>query len=472
LLARGAGLAAALVFAPAFRFASAADPRLRTLARTFRGEIATPGQALYDRIRAPYDADYAAVRPLAVVRPRDAADVATVVRWSAATGVPIVARSGGHSYIGASTTRGVVVDLAHLASVGVTPGRATVGAGARLGVVYAALAAHGVAVPAGTCPGVGIGGHALGGGFGLASRAWGLASDNVVSLQIVTADGRVLTADATHHPDLFWACRGGGGGNFGVVTRFVFRTHPVTGGSYFIASWPWSQVDQVLQGYLGWASHTDDRLGSVCRLAAGPGGPTVQVFGQFLGSTAGLDALLAGLMPAASRLVTGQAVWLDLVRRWAGCLGHTLPECSAPGSQPFAGSSSYLAKVPSTSQLDAFRAVVEQRGAASGALLIDAYGGAVNRIAPAATAFVHRRALASVQYFAVGAGSARSWVTSARSALASSMDGEAYVNYADPSLPNALHAYYGPNLPRLVQVKRRYDPNRLFRAPQGVPTHV
>jgi hypothetical protein len=128
--------------------------------------------------------------------------------------------------------------------------------------------------------------------------------------------------------------------------------------------------------------------------------------------------------------------------------------------------------VPTAAQLTTFGTTVEQRGAASGALLIDAYGGAVNRVASSATAFVHRRALASVQYFAVGASSARAWVESARAALAPAMDGEAYVNYADPLLPNALHAYYGANLPRLVQVKRRYDPHHLFRTPQGIPTSV
>src|SRR5581483_9445005 len=260
------------------------------LAKTFRGEIAVPGQAVYARISAPYDANYAGIRPLAVVRPRDAADVARVVRWATQTHVRIVARSGGHSYGGWSTTTGVVVDLAHLAGVSAAAGRATVGPGARLGNVYQGLAAHGVAVPAGTCPSVGIGGHALGGGFGLAARAWGLASDNLLSAQVVTADGRILTASPASHADLFWACRGGGGGNFGIATRFVFRTHPVGAGSYFIASWPWSQVEEVLAGFLRWAPATADRLGSICRLAAGPGGPTVQVFGQHLGSVQQLNA--------------------------------------------------------------------------------------------------------------------------------------------------------------------------------------
>src|SRR5581483_5727312 len=208
-----------------------------------------------------------------------------------------------HSYGGYSTTTGVVVDLSRLQSVALANGRASVGAGARLGVVYQALGAHGVAVPAGTCPSVGIGGHVLGGGFGLASRAWGLASDNLVSCQIVTAEGQVLLADEDHHADLFWACRGGGGGNFGIATRFVFRTHAVTNGSYFVAAWPWAQVEEVVASFLRWAPHQPDALGSLCRLAAGPGGPTVQVFGQYLGARAALEHALAGLTPAASRLV-------------------------------------------------------------------------------------------------------------------------------------------------------------------------
>lgn len=448
---------------------SSTDPRLRVLAKTFRGQIVAPGDSLYNTVRIPFNTDFAGVRPLAVVRPIDAADVARVVRWAAHERVHIVARSGGHSYGGYSTTTGVVVDLAHLSGITVRNGRATIGAGARLGNVYATLDAHGVAIPAGTCPSVGIGGHTLGGGFGLASRAFGLACDNVVSLQIVTADGAVRTAEASHYSDLFWACRGGGGGNFGIVTRLVFRTHPVNTGAYFIASWPWLQVDQVVTSFLEWAPARADVLGSICRLAAGPGGPTVQVFGQYLGSRSALTSELASLKPPASQLTIAPAVWLDLVRRWAGCLGHNLPSCAAPVNQAFYGSSSYLAAVPPASLVHRFGATIAARGAGSGALLIDAYGGAVNRIAPNATAFPHRRAIASVQYFAAGSDpSAKAWVESARTSLAPAMTGEAYVNYCDPALSNFLQAYYGANLTRLQQVKRRYDPHNLFRFPQSI----
>ncbi|MGN6798160.1 MAG: FAD-binding oxidoreductase, partial [Gaiellaceae bacterium] len=417
LLVRAAGLGAALAV-PNWAGA-AADPRLKSLAAAVRGPVLARGGAGYALARLEYDSAYDAIKPLAVVQPLDAADVASVVRWAAKTGVHIVARSGGHSYGGYSTVaNGVVVDLQRLKAVTVSQGHASVGAGARLGNIYNGLATHGLAIPAGTCPSVGIGGHALGGGFGLASRAWGLASDNVLAVQIATADGKLVVADAKHNPDLYWACRGGGGGNFGLATRFTFRTHAVTQGSYFVATWPWSQATDVVASFLTWAPHQPDALGALCRLAAGPGGPTIQVFGQFLGSETSLKSALASLGPPAAKLTTGTATWLDLVRRWAGCLGHPLPECAIPGHTLFAGASDYIAKVPASAQLAKFTAVVEARGASSGALLIDAYGGALNRIAPAATAFVHRNQLASIQYFAAGNGaSARGWVDGARAAL-------------------------------------------------------
>ena len=437
---------------------------MKSLAAALRGPVLTHGGT------PVFDSLYDGIHPIAIAQPLDAADVAAAVRWASKTGVHIVARSGGHSYGGYSTVEnGVVVDLARLHGVTVTGGRAVVGPGARLGNIYDSLGAHGLAIPAGTCPSVGIGGHALGGGFGLASRAWGLASDNLVSVQIVTADGKVLVADKSHHADLFWACRGGGGGNFGIATRFVLRTHAVAQGSYFVASWPWAQVEQVLASFLQWAPHQPDGLGSLCRLAAGPGGPTVQVFGQYLGSETALKAALSTLGPPATKLTTGTATWLDLVKRWAGCLGHSLPGCSAPGHQAFVGASDYLAKVPTPAQLTKFRTVVDARGSSSGALLIDAYGGALNRVAPGATAFVHRDVLASIQYFAAGDGaSARAWIDSSRAALKPAVSGAAYVNYIDPHLANWQQAYYGSNLPRLRAVKKKYDPHNLFHFAQSI----
>ena len=471
LLARAAGVSLTLALPSLGELANAApvDPRVRSLRSALRGAVIARSDPRYASARLAFDGLYDGIHPLAIAQPVDAADVAAVVRWAQRTGVHIVARSGGHSYGGYSSTSGVVVDLSRLAGVSVGAGQAVVGAGARLGNIYDVLGRHGVAIPAGTCPSVGIGGHALGGGFGLASRAWGLASDNVRSLQIVTADGKVVIADAKHNSDLYWACRGGGGGNFGIVTRFVFRTHRVGQGSYFIATWPWTQVEDVLRSYLQWAPAAPDALGSVCRLATGPLGPTLQVFGQFLGSENGLKAALATLGPPAQKLVIASSSWLDLVRRWAGCLGHTLPSCSAPGHQVFVGASDYVAKVPSAAQAALVRSAIEARGNAPGALLIDSYGGAVNRVPPAATAFAHRNMRASIQFFATGdAASARSWVNASRASLAPLTSGAAYVNYIDPDLHNWQQAYYGRNLARLRRLKRRYDPHNLFHFAQSI----
>jgi len=195
----------------------------------------------------------------------------------------------------------------------------------------------------------------------------------------------------------------------------------------------------------------------------------VQVFGQFLGTETALKSALASLGPPATKLTNGTSSWLDLVRRWAGCLGHTLPQCSAPGTQAFVGASDYLAKVPTAAQLTAFRSTVEARGSSSGALLIDAYGGALNRVAARATAFPHRNQLASIQYFAAGNyASARAWVDGARAALAPAVTGQAYVNYIDPHLANWQRAYYGANLTRLRAVKTRYDRHNLFHFAQSI----
>ena len=140
-----------------------------------------------------------------------------------------------------------------------------------------------------------------------------------------------------------------------------------------------------------------------------------------------------------------------------------------PGHQVFVGASDYISRQPTAGHIGAFKSVVEARGSAPGALLIDAYGGALNRVPVKATAFAHRKTLASIQYFATGdAASARAWVNASRVTLAPSTSGAAYVNYIDPDLGNWQHAYYGSNLARLQQVKRTYDPHNLFHFAQSI----
>src|SRR3954470_22178245 len=228
-LSAAAGAAAAgvaLLGEPSAAAATGVD--YAALKRALTGPLLRPGDAGYASAAKPYNAALGVRRPAAIARVAGADDVRTCVRRVRGHGVPLAARGGGHSYAGFSTPdNGVVVDLSALKTLTVkTDGTAVIGAGARLIDVYAALAAHGRALPAGSCPTVGIAGLTLGGGVGVLGRSYGLTADRLQRVELVTADGRVHRADAATDGDLFWASRGGGGGNFGVATSLTVSTVP------------------------------------------------------------------------------------------------------------------------------------------------------------------------------------------------------------------------------------------------------
>jgi FAD/FMN-containing dehydrogenase len=441
------------------------DP-IDDLRRLVRGPVLRPR----DSRGLVYDERWQARRPRAVVQALDAADVQAVVKWSARTKIPLAMRSGGHSYGGWSTVQnGVVLDLRRLRGIHLRGNTVTVGAGAQLIDVYAALARHGATVPAGSCPSVGLGGLALGGGMGLAARDRGLTLDNVRALELVTADGRRRQVDAHSHPDLFWACRGGGG-TFGVATSFELRVHPARRAAWFQCSWPAAMAEAALAAWQRFAPHTDPKLTSIFTLTPG----RVTALGQYRGTERALRALVAPLTRVAgAHLVSGTAAYLDLMRRWAGCLDHSLRQCHTvpAGVLPrarFAATSAYVAHPIDTAGRRALVALAGRRGA----LLFDAYGGAINRVAADATAFVHRSPLFCVQaivYFdQAGTHDALHWLGQARRTLAPHSDGHAYQNYADPGLAHWRRAYYGANVSRLEHIKRTVDPDRVFHSPQFV----
>jgi hypothetical protein len=483
LLRRGAGLAAgAGTLGGATRLRAAPRPPLAELAAATRGPLLRPGNPGYAAARRVVNARYDTARPIAVLMARDAADVRAAVRWSARHDVRMVARSGGHSYAGYSTADGgLVVDLSDLNGIAVSADRRTVqvGAGTRLIDMYTALARRGLTVPGGSCPTVGVGGLALGGGIGLAARALGATCDNVAALTVVTADGRALRCDRAHHGDLYWASRGGGGGNFGVATGFTFTTHRVSSASYFFASFPWSRAAEVVREWQAWAPEAADELYSICSLSTGGSGPVITAFGQWMGGQAGLRRALRPFTRATepSRLTVGTSSYINMMLRWAGCLGDSPAECRRPPSQLFAAGSGYARRPLSSAGARAIVAAVarRQRDAAHGTgfILLDSYGGAINRVPAGATAFVHRDARFSLQfgaYWTRPADAARgvAWVTSARTSVRPFISGQAYQNYIDPTLEDWAAAYYGANLARLRDVKARYDPDRVFRFPQGI----
>jgi hypothetical protein len=350
--------------------------------------------------------------------------------------------------------------------------------------VYRRLARAGTTIPAGSCPSVGVGGHALGGGMGLAGRRFGLTCDNVASLRIVTADGRLVTAGPNTNSDLYWACRGGGGGNFGIVTSFRLRTHAVGHASWFFIRWPWASASAALAAWQAFAPETTGRLTSILSLATGGSGPTVTALGQYFGSVAQLRALVRPLSRVAgAQLSTGSSSYFALQKRWAGCSDESTAACHTEGTAPggelprarFAAKSDYVAQPLSGAGRTAMLGAVEARqrqGGGSGSLLLDSYGGAINRVAADATAFVHRNVMFGIQelaYFGSGGqNQALGWLQSTHAALRPYTTGAGYQNYIDPTLSNWQSAYYGANYDRLVEVKRTYDPDGVFRFAQAI----
>jgi FAD/FMN-containing dehydrogenase len=448
------------------------------LSGAIRGHVFERGSPGFRAAARVYNRRFDAVLPDAVARPVDARDVRDAVRWALGSGTRVRARSGGHSYAGYSTLEhGVVLDLRKLNHIQFDRRRgiASVGAGAQMIDVLHALAPHGATLPTGSCPSVGVSGVTLGGGMGLAGRAFGLTCDHLAGAQIVTPDGRLREADR----ELLWGLRGGGGGNFGIVTRFDFKVRPLPGAaSYFFVSWPWSSVAEAVVAWLAWAPHADSRATSILHLNAGGDRVSVGASGQYLGPPTDLDrGLLAPLTGVEGALVsTGSQDYLGLQLRWAGCLTTPYPACHTAGSAPhgalpresFEAKSDYLARPLSGAAAEGLAAALEARAAraGSGAVLFDAYGGAIGRVAPNATAFVHRDPLCAIQYLTYEGDDG--WLNSTWRSMRPHVSGMAYQNYIDPALPDWAYAYYGANLRRLRELRREVDPHRFFAFPQGI----
>ena len=428
---------------------------------TLTGEVVTPHDPSYPAARMDFNRRFDRF-PRYVVFCRSVRDVQTAVRWSRQHRLPLRARSGRHSYEAYSVLDGgVVIDVSPLNAVARTGDTASVGAGATLGQVYDALWADGqVTIPAGSCTGVGIAGLTLGGGFGLLVRCLGLACDSLVGLEMVDAGGRLVRAA----PDLLWASRGGGGGNFGIVTRFEFRVHPIDHVTVYSVSWPFGALRAVFGAWQGWADPQglDRRLTPI--LVLGPGGVTA--LGQFVGPQAELERLIAPLVRAAppSSVRVVYETYIEAVHRFVGEWAYE------PALSRFKNTSAYQFEAFPEPAVQTLVSWLQRAPSPNTAVQFNLHGGAEADFADGA--YPWRAARCSLQYQAywqdpADGPAAVGWVNGLRRAMLPWTRG-AYVNYIDADIADWPDAYYAGSLPRLLRVKRRYDPGNVFDFPQGL----
>ena len=485
-----------------------AAPGLTDLAASLEGELVLPSAPGYRAARLVWDSRFDGARPLAVARVASAADVAEVVDFARDGGVPLIVRGGGHSFAGYSTGDGLVLDLSGLDGVTADDGAeiGRIGAGATMLNIYRELWAKRRAISGGTCPTVGVTGLAAGGGLGVLSRRHGLTCDRLAEIEIVTADGRLRRASAHENPDLYWATRGGGGGNFGVITSLAFELVAVdTPFTYAEYELPWSAAEATLAAWQEWLPSSPEQTWSAVELGtqAPEGGaePAVAVEIVHAGSEAEADSVVADLLGAiGARPVSRQSSsgpFYDIEAAFY-CKGLRPKECSLAGKTPageFPRSALYsksdVASGPwPGTGLGLLVEAIERRqrdrvltprdfdpAHTIGKVLIEAADGAVNSPAPDATAFVHRDNLFVAQYQSRWRSGADPDVVDANLAWADELyatvepyrSGSAYQNYIDANLDDWERAYYGANLARLSAIKSRRDPGGLFSFAQSIP---
>jgi FAD/FMN-containing dehydrogenase len=447
---------------------------IEKLAARIEGRIVMADARDYDTLRGLAHSNWDH-RPLFVARVANAADVADVVDFARRHQFEIAVRSGGHSVCGHSASeQGVVIDLRDLVSLDIDLQSMAVWAGSGLtaGQVTQALDPHGVAVGFGDSASVGIGGLTLGGGIGYLTRKFGLTIDSVIAAEIVTETGSILLIDEANHPELFWAIRGGGG-NFGVVTRFRYRLNPLpefTGGPLVLPATP-----EVLAGFVAAAKAAPEELTTI--LLAMPAPPMPFLPPELLGTT-----VLIGMMAYAGPAADAQRVLApfralaapiaDLVRP-GPCGMMYLPE--DPSMRPALSVRTLFKDDFDLDQASVILHQLERCNAPMRMAQIRVLGGAAARVSREATAYVHRDAEMLVGFLAMD-GSAEAaarhdkWAESCVAALGGAKRGT-YVNFLGEQGPDMIsRTYSGATWQRLREVKRRYDPTNLFHLNQNIPT--
>jgi FAD/FMN-containing dehydrogenase len=401
--------------------------------------------------------------------------VSTTMLWAANNGLRFAVRSGGHSYEGFSQSPDLVIDVRGMTGIKLATDKKSVsiGSGSSLGSVYKALWPSNLAIPAGSCFPVGVAGHSLGGGFGLLGRSFGLACDSVLSMEVVDASGQIRNVSGQENPDLFWALRGGGNGSFAVVTNFNFRTSPVSMVARFGITWskPIAQAAKIVQAWQQWLADLPPSITGTLHLTKDQGGLIkVHMAGLSVQSESKLKVELKRL-----QRVAGPADQVSTTTQTFKAAATIFNGGPADDSLLMKGKSDYVID-PMTDQgiLTLLNGLQNAPGEIF--VLCDTYGGAINKIASDATAFVHRgNTRYSIQYYMewtdpVASDANIAMMRTLYTSMRPHVSGGAYVNYCDLDLGDGYaRAYWGDNLPRLMKIKAGVDPKNIFRHAQSVP---
>ena len=453
------------------------NTKIEALKAHFKGELLQPTDPDYDDARKIWNATIDK-HPALIARCSSTADVVHAVNFARDNALLLAVRGGGHNIAGnAMCDDGMVIDLSLMKAALVDPGkrRVTIEGGATLKDFDAATQAHGLATPLGINSTTGVAGLTLGGGFGWLSRKYGMTVDNLESAEVVTADGEVLHTSATEHPDLFWALRGGGG-NFGVVTRFEFRLHPV--GPDVLSGlivYPFEQAKAVLQQYREFAAKAPDELAVWVVLRQAPPLPFLpaEVHGKevivlalcYAGDAKQGEPLIAPLRSFGTPL--GEHVGVQPYTSWQQAFDPLL----TPGARNYWKSHNFTKL--DDGLFDTVIGAIKKLPSPQCEIFFGAIGGATTRPAPNSAAYAHRDALFVMNVHGRWEDAADdqrciTWARDFFKASAPFASAGVYVNFLTADEGDRVRSAYGPSYDRLAQVKRSYDPDNLFRVNQNI----
>lgn len=438
-----------------------------TFKEGFHGRVILPGDGDYDRAREIWNANIDR-HPGVIAQCLGTADIIRAVNFARENSLVVAVRGGGHNVAGrALCDDGIVIDLSLMKGVHVDPRQQTawIQVGATLGDIDRETALYGLAVPCGVISRTGIAGLTLGGGVGWLVRKYGLSCDNLISCEVVTAEGKLVTASEETHADLFWGLRGGGG-NFGVVSSFLFRAHPVSTVLGGMILYPRDAAKAVLQKYRSFVRSAPEELTAYAALMSTPEGqPAIAIIACYCGDPAEGEKVLAPLRSFGAPMA-------DMIQPLPFSDMQAMFDGAFPDRSHNYWKSAFLTELPD----DVIDIVVEHANRMASplsAMMVEFYGGAMGRIAPTATAFSQRQADYNIgimsQWLDAGEGDRHIRLArEAYDALQPFATGRYLSNFLSDEKPEQVRAAFGGNYARLSAVKAKYDPTNLFSLNQNV----